>query len=79
LPFFYYDRIIKPIKPGGEFMTTSKDELKQEQASQETAKQAENRPKPQKQIHHSLEELLKIAMDMGDQRVIDAVKKKMEE
>jgi hypothetical protein len=60
----------------------AKDDV--EKATEETkqAQQAEQ-SSPKKQFQnssfHSLNELLQVAMDMGDQRVIDAVKKKMQE
>lgn len=56
----------------------AKDEM--EKTAEET-KQDEQKPKAQFQnsSFHSLNELMQVAMDMGDQRVIDAIKKKMEE
>jgi hypothetical protein len=56
----------------------AKDEM--EKTAEET-KQVENKLKAQFQnsSFHSLNELLQVAMDMGDQRVIDAIKKKMQE
>lgn len=51
-----------------------------EKTAEET-KQDDQKPKAQFQnsSFHSLNELLQVAMDMGDQRVIDAIKKKMQE
>lgn len=56
----------------------AKDEM------EKTVEERQEQPaKPKAQFQnssfHSLNELLQVAMDMGDQRVIDAIKKKMQE
>ena len=59
----------------------TKDEV--EKTTDETKQTEEEQTKRQPQFRnssfHSLNELLQVAMDMGDQRVIDAIKKKMQE
>jgi hypothetical protein len=54
-----------------------------EKAAEETEQAGQEQNKGQAQFQnssfHSLNELLQVAMDMGDQRVIDAIKNKMEE
>jgi hypothetical protein len=42
-------------------------------------KEAEPKKRAPRASHHSLDELMQVAIDMGDQRVIDAVKKMIEE
>jgi hypothetical protein len=56
-------------------MEKTNEETKQ--AGQE--EQNRHRAQFQRSSMHSLNELLQVAIDMGDQRVIDAIKKKMEE
>lgn len=59
-------------------MTASKDEMEQFEKPIEEEPQTPLR-RNRMNSHHSLDELLKVAMDMGDQRVIDAIMKKINE
>jgi predicted kinase len=54
-----------------------KDEM--EKTTAETKQAGKEQKRSNNSSFHSLNELLQVAMDMGDQRVIDAIKKKMEE
>jgi hypothetical protein len=60
----------------------AKDEVEKTIEETKQAEQTEQ-SSPKKQSRnssfHSLNELLQVAMDMGDQRVIDAIKKRMQE
>jgi hypothetical protein len=59
----------------------AKDEMENTTDEMKQTEEEQTKPQPQFQnsSFHSLNELLQVAMDMGDQRVIDAIKKKMQE
>lgn len=56
----------------------AKDEM-EKNAEEKQEQQSKSKAQFQNSSFHSLNELLQVAMDMGDQRVIDAIKKKMQE